>query len=112
MATGGRQRLVAKLACLMTDAVPQVQYGHMATGGQGLYMTLDQGDRARALREISRIAMRYGWWSAVELALDEAKMPSLRHLETHQVVALSAHLRAMVDNAMTACDLTDDLPAG
>lgn len=112
MATGGKQQLVAKLTRLMTDAVPQAPYGHGSGSSQGLQMTLDQGARARALREISRIAMRYGWWSAVELALDEAKTPSLRHLGTQQVVALAEHLRGMVENAMAACDLSDEFPAG
>ena len=110
MATGGQQQLVAKLARLMADAVPEAAAG-AESGGAVLCRPLNQGAPARALREISRISMRYGWWSAVEVALDRARVPSLRHLETTQLEALAEHLQGLVENAMTACDLADDLPA-
>jgi len=55
--------------------------------------------------------MRYGWWDAVETALDRARVPSLRHLDTPQLEGLAEHLQGMVENAMTLCDLADDLPA-
>lgn len=109
MVTGGQRQLVARLARLMTEAVPQARAGD---GGGGLaFRSLNQGARARSIREITRIAMRYGWWDAVETALDRARVPSLRHLDTPQLEGLAEHLQGMVENAMTLCDLADDLPA-
>ncbi len=109
MVTGGQRQLVARLARLMTEAVPQARAGD---GGGGLVVrSLNQGARARAIREITRIAMRYGWWDAVEMALDRARVPSLRHLDTPQLEGLAEHLQGLVENAMTLCDLPDDLPA-
>lgn len=110
MATGGQWQLVAKLARIMTDAVPQATCDAGNTA-EGLGRALNQGSRARVIREITRISMRYGWWSAVEAALDKAMAPSLRHLETGQLEALAEHLHNLVESAMTLCDLPDDLPA-
>lgn len=110
MVTGGQRQLVARLARLMTEAVPQVPAGDSGSGGLA-GRPLNQSARARAVREITRIAMRYGWWDAVEIALDRARVPSLRHLDTPQLEGLAEHLQGMVENAMTLCDLADDLPA-
>lgn len=55
--------------------------------------------------------MRYGWCSVVEEALDRARAPALRHLDTAQLMAFSDELKNLVDCAMTACDLADTLPA-
>lgn len=111
MPTGGQRQLVAKLALLMTEAVPQAPWGEGSGVGEVLCRPLNQEARARFQREISRISMRYGWWSAVEVALDRARVPSLRHLDTSQLEALAEHLQSLVENAMAACDLADDLPA-
>ncbi len=111
MATGGQRQLVAKLVRIMADAVPQSSHGDTDQGGKVLGGPLSQGVRARTIREITRISMRYGWWGAVEAALDKAMVPTLRHLETGQLEALAEHLQSLVENAMTACDLPDDLPA-
>ncbi|MGH8039193.1 MAG: hypothetical protein ACREPD_15745 [Stenotrophomonas sp.] len=71
----------------------------------------DQLVRKRAIGEITRISMRYGWRSVVDQALHQAQAPTLRHMEACQLEALAAALLRLVDIAMTGCDLADDFPA-
>jgi len=106
-----QRQLVGRLTQIMIEAAPDVSNGVAGTPGAPDGMCLDQEERARIMREILRISMRYGWTSVVEVALDKARAPALRHLDTPQLIALSDQLRNFVDCAMTACDLADDLPA-
>ncbi|WP_164272969.1 hypothetical protein [Stenotrophomonas sp. B1-1] len=106
-----QRQLVGRLTQIMVEAAPDVPRGATSAQGEPAGPWLDQGERARMMREILRISMRYGWCSVVEEALDRARAPALRHLETAQLAALSDELKSLIDCAMTACDLTDDLPA-
>lgn len=100
-----RRRLAARLREVMVNAALEA-----AQPPSGSVET-DRDQRRRSMREIRRISDRYGWSIAVETALDQLRAPSLRHLEDGQLQALSDYMRRAVDNAMTACDLEDDLPA-
>lgn len=72
---------------------------------------LEQTPRARRIREINRIAMKYTWGSEIERALDEAGAASLAALSDDQVEQLVERMRMLVDRAMTGCDAADALPA-
>lgn len=106
-----QRQLVGKLTQIMAEAAPDVPQGVVSALGDPAGPWLDQGERARVMREILRISMRYGWCSVVEEALDRARAPALRHLDAAQLMALSDELKNLIDCAMTACDLADDLPA-
>lgn len=70
-----------------------------------------QSPRARAEREIERIAVTYGWQLAVVRALDAARVTSLAGLDDDQVDQLADRMRRLVDCAMSACDPEDAPPA-
>lgn len=72
---------------------------------------LEQTPRARGIRQINRIALRYGWGQEVARHLDMAGAGALSDLQDYEVEELRAHMEQLVDRAMTACDLDDDLPA-
>lgn len=72
---------------------------------------LVQTPRARAEREIERIALTYGWQIAVSRALDAAGAVSVECLDDSQVDQLLERMRAYVDQAMTACDCEEAPPA-
>jgi len=97
-----RRHLAARLREIITSAAREALQPQLEP---------DREQRRRNLREIRRISDRYNWWTAVEAALDQLRLPALRHLDDHQLQALVEYLRRGVDNAMTICDLEDDLPA-
>lgn len=72
---------------------------------------LEQTPRARLVREINRIALRYGWTDPIVKALDAAGAAALGHLHEHELEALAAEMRRLVECAMSGCDLDDALPA-
>ena len=72
---------------------------------------LEQTPRARAIRDINRIAMRHGWASEIVAALDRAGVSYLAQLHDHEVHDLHHHMCHLVDCAQTACDPRDSLPA-
>ena len=72
---------------------------------------LEQTPRARAEREIHRIAWTYGWQAEVARALDFHAATSLSALDDPQVDELAARMRRLLDCAMNACDFEDVLPA-
>lgn len=72
---------------------------------------LEQTPRARAEREIHRIAWTYGWQGEVARALDTQGAISLSALDDDQVERLAAKMRRLLDSAMCGCDSEDALPA-
>lgn len=72
---------------------------------------LEQTPRARMTREINRIALRYGWTQPIVQALDAAGVGALAHLHDHQLEALAAHMRQLVESARYGYDPADALPA-
>ncbi len=100
-----RRRLAARLRDAIVSAARETapQHSH--------HQEPDKDQRRRTMREIRRISDRYGWGVVVENALDQLRVPALRHLDDQQLQALASFLHRTVDNAMTVCDLEDDLPA-
>ena len=72
---------------------------------------LEQTPRARAEREILRIAWTYGWQPAVSRYLDAQAAPSLSALTDDQVEQLLERMQRYLDCAMTAGDFDEALPA-
>lgn len=72
---------------------------------------LEQTPRARAEREIGRIAAWYGWASEITRALDCAGAVSFAGLEEHQVEQLLARMRQLEDCAQSGLDGPDTPPA-
>lgn len=72
---------------------------------------LEQSERARQIRAINRIALTYGWQSAVAHFLDTRGVPGLSDLSDPQVADLHDRMLGYLDGAMTACDSDDALPA-
>ena len=72
---------------------------------------LEQTPRARAIREINRIALRRGWGSEVAKVLDEAGVSYLSELQDHEIEDLAARMRHLVDCAASGCDPEDDFAA-
>lgn len=78
----------------------------------GVTPFLEQTPRARLIRQITRIANRWGWWSAVvEPFLDDSQAPSLADLTQEALETLLERLNRYVDAAHTACDFADCPPA-
>lgn len=100
-----RRRLAARLREAIVSAAREA--APLPQAGQ----EVDKDQRRRTMREIRRISDRYGWGVVVETALDQLRVPALRHLDDSQLQALASFLHRTVDNAMTVCDLEDDLPA-
>lgn len=72
---------------------------------------IEQSPRARAEREIQRIALTYGWQGAVVRALDDAGATELAGLDDQLLDGLARQMREYVDRAMTACDFDEAPPA-
>ncbi|MCR6661869.1 MAG: hypothetical protein NVV60_01645 [Luteimonas sp.] len=72
---------------------------------------LEQSARARRIREINRIALRYGWPQPIAEALDAAGVGALGDLADDQLDDLAGRMHRLVDSALNACDLEDTLPA-
>lgn len=72
---------------------------------------VEQSARARTIREVNRIALRYGWPQPVADALDTAGVGRLSDLDDDQLLELAERMRGLVDAALHACDLEDTLPA-
>lgn len=72
---------------------------------------LEQTPRARAEREIGRIATWYGWAPEIARALDRAGAVSLAGLEEHQVEQLLDRMRQLEDCAQSGLDGPDTPPA-
>lgn len=72
---------------------------------------LEQSERARQIRAINRIALTYGWQSAVAHFLDSRGVPHVSDLTDPQVEDLHARMLGYLDGAMNACDSDEALPA-
>lgn len=72
---------------------------------------IEQSARARAEREIHRIALTYGWGTEVTRQLDRHRAASVSGLDDDTVDQLLDHMRRLLDRAMNACDSDEDLPA-
>lgn len=72
---------------------------------------LDQSPRARAIREINRIAAWRRWGDEVARWLDRSGAESLADLELSDIEALRDHMRRLEDCGHMACDLDDEFPA-
>lgn len=72
---------------------------------------VDQSPRARRIREINRIALRYGWPQPISKALDDAGAGALTDLTDDQLDDLAAVMHRLVDCALNGCDPDDGLPA-
>lgn len=72
---------------------------------------IEQTPRARAEREIHRIALTYNWPGEVARFLDRHGAASLAGLDEDTIDELLAHMRKLLDRAMSACDSDEDLPA-
>lgn len=72
---------------------------------------IDQSVRARTIREINRIALRYQWGDAVARAVDRAGVRSLYSMTDDQLADTADTMRRLVDCAESGCDLPDVLPA-
>ena len=77
----------------------------------GAPVLIDQSARARALRQIRRIATWYGWQNEIEAALDLAAVSSVEGLGDDQVAALHQRLAGLEDCAQNALDSPDAPPA-
>lgn len=71
----------------------------------------EQTPRARALREIMRIANWYGWANEVDRALDSAGAMTALSLSDDQIEALLARMNQMEDCVQNATDCPDGPPA-
>lgn len=72
---------------------------------------LNQSPRARAMREINRIAAWRRWGDEVARWLDRAGVEALADLDDEQLEGLRDHMRRLEDCGHMACDLDDDFPA-
>lgn len=72
---------------------------------------VDQSPRARNIREINRIAMRYQWGSEVARIVDRAGVRSLYSMADDELDEAAMLMRNLVASAECGCDLADDLPA-
>lgn len=74
-------------------------------------LSLEQTPRARMIREINRIALRYGWTQPIVEALDRARAQALCLLQDEDLEQLVMRMRRYVDSAMHGCDPEDGPPA-
>lgn len=72
---------------------------------------VDPAPRAKAVREILRIATHYNWPRVVEQALDDAGVMSLTSLDDDDLDALLSQMRQLEDCARNALDPPDAPPA-
>lgn len=72
---------------------------------------LDQTRRARAMREIERIATWYGWEREIARAMDAAQVMVLADMDEEALYALKARLRTLEDNVQHGLDSPDAPPA-
>lgn len=73
--------------------------------------TLDQSPKARAIREITRIASWYQWGHVVEMALDDAQASSLASLDDITIEELRVTLKRLEDCVHTGGDSPYSPPA-
>lgn len=90
-----------------TEAWRAFDYNHQLLAP----VPFEQTPRARATREINRIAMTYGWQSEVARALDRHGAASLASLQDHEIEDLAQHMAQLLDRAMHSCDHDEALPA-
>lgn len=122
-----RRELVGKLRAIMREAVPReappkAPRGRIRAENEA-WQRFDaerrlqapgnpkQTHRAGLIREINRIALRYGWTEPITRALDAAGADALSHLDDPAIEQLAGQMRHLVDCAMAGCDPADALPA-
>lgn len=71
---------------------------------------VEQTHRARALREIARIATWYGWGAEVTRALDAEGVAAAGELSDDGIEKLVTRMKALEDCAQSGCD-PDDMPS-
>jgi len=67
--------------------------------------------RRQALREITRLADRWGWRHEIEYTVAETGALGLKSLDADQLESLLSRLRAFEDALQTAADPVDSPPA-
>lgn len=95
------------------DANPLRAYDYWAYNAACLAAPppLDQSPRARAMREINRIAARRRWGDEVARWMDRAAAGRFADLDDAQLEGLRDHMRRLEDCGHTACDPDDEFPA-
>ena len=111
-----QRELVTRLRAILADAIPRITSQEARFDQE---MSFSQRARAAAypirwanlIRQVRRLAKRYGWEEEVEQALERAGAPALKYLEPHQLEQLLERLQALEDCIQTPCDPPDAPPA-
>ena len=111
------QGKVARLRQLISEAIVAVPTSAAESTGAAAFqryesymdppLVVDQSPRARAMRDVNRIARWYGWHGEITRALDAAEASSMLELSAEQLLALQArmrHLEECVQNGGYAPD--------
>lgn len=109
---------VTRIRQLLQEAAPQESpelearraFARFAANEERAFY-VDPAPRARAIREVLRIATSYGWPHVVERALDDAGAMSLTSLCDADLDALLARLRQFEDCARHGLDSPEAPPA-
>lgn len=72
---------------------------------------LVQTPRARAVRELNRIATWYGWGAEIERALDAEHVPTMDMLSDQGLMALKRRMRQLEDCVQFGASPPDSPPA-
>lgn len=72
---------------------------------------LEQTPKARAMREIMRIASWYQWHGEIERALDRVGVSALTDLEDYELEELLSRMRQLEDCVQNGTDAPDAPPA-
>lgn len=72
---------------------------------------IEQTERARQVRAINRIAMRYRWEGAIAHFLDTKGVGYVADLSDPQVDDLHGRMEGYLEAAMAGCDMDDEIPA-
>lgn len=111
---------VARIRALMREAVPVRPVEIEAAAARSFQLhefnsmpapALLQTGKARAQREIQRIARWYGWGGEIDRALDQAQTCSLDGLDDAALGALRDRMQLLEACAQDGCDPPDMPPA-
>jgi len=110
---------VARLRQLMSEALPrETEPPDRKHRRDWLYfesnaapLVLAQSPRARAQREIERIARTYGWQGEIERALDRAEAVTIDALDEIEISALRDRMRSLEECVQEGLDAPEAPPA-